>query len=153
MKIYHLHATQFLPISLAEAWDFFSSPRNLQKITPSEMNFEILSITQDKKVYAGQLIEYNVSVLPFLRVRWVTEITQVSDLHYFIDEQRFGPYSLWHHQHHFQQVDGGVEMIDEVSYALPLGILGRMAHWFFVKREVKNIFDYRKKILDEFFKK
>jgi len=152
MKMYHLKRTQFLPISLEQAWDFFSTPKNLSKITPEHMGFKILYISGGDKAYAGQIIRYHVSILPGIKVHWVTEITQVKQPIYFIDEQRFGPYALWHHQHHFQEVPGGIEMIDEVNYAIPLGILGRLAHLFFVGREVSRIFDHRYKVLEEYFK-
>ncbi|MGC4021682.1 MAG: SRPBCC family protein [Cyclobacteriaceae bacterium] len=153
MKIYNIHSTQFLPISIKDAWDFFSSPRNLAKITPSKMNFEILSVTEDKRVYAGQMIQYKVTVLPGLRVKWLTEITHVSEHNHFIDEQRFGPYTMWHHQHFFKEVENGVEMTDHVTYALPLGFLGRLAHWLFVRKEIENIFEHRKETLNRLFQK
>jgi len=151
MKVYNYTNKQFLPIPVQEAWDFFSSPRNLIKITPDRMNFEILSISLDKKIYSGQIIQYKVSVLPGIRLRWVTEITNVNEHNWFIDEQKVGPYSIWHHQHHFHESEGGTEMIDDLSYAMPLGFLGRLAHWLFVKREIEKIFMYRKKVLDELF--
>ena len=153
MKIYNLTRTQFLPISLTEAWDFFSTPKNLSKITPEEMGFQILYISGGDKAYAGQIIRYKVSILPGIKVHWVTEITQVKEPFHFIDEQRFGPYALWHHQHHFKEVTGGVEMLDEVNYAIPFGVLGRLAHWLFVGKEVKRIFEYRHEVLEKFFKK
>lgn len=151
MKIYHLKRTQFLPISLEEAWDFFSSPANLSRITPAHMGFNILYRSGGEKMYPGQLIRYKIQVIPFVPMHWVTEITHVQEPHYFVDEQRFGPYALWHHQHRFKAVAGGVEMTDEVNYAIPLGILGRLAHLLFVGREVNAIFDYRFKILDDLF--
>lgn len=153
MKIYNLTRTQVLPISISEAWDFFSSPKNLGVITPKEMNFVIVSMSGGDKMYAGQIISYKVNVLPLMRMRWVTEITYVKEPEYFTDEQRSGPYSLWHHKHHFKAVEGGVEMTDEVDYALPLGILGRLAHAIFVKREVNRIFDHLYKVLKAYFRK
>jgi len=153
MKVYNLTRTQILPISLAQAWDFFSTPQNLSKITPKHMGFEILYISGGAKAYAGQIIRYNVNVLPGIKMHWVTEITQVKESAHFIDEQRFGPYALWHHQHHFKEVPGGVEMTDEVNYALPLGILGRLAHALFVGGEVKRIFDHRYRVLEKYFDK
>jgi ligand-binding SRPBCC domain-containing protein len=152
MKIYTLKRHQFLPISLERAWEFFSTPKNLAKITPEHMGFNILYISGGDKAYAGQIIRYHVSVLPGIKVHWVTEITQLKEPNYFIDEQRFGPYALWHHQHHFKEVPGGVEMRDEVNYAIPLGPLGRLAHFIFVGREVNRIFDHRFKVLEEYFK-
>jgi ligand-binding SRPBCC domain-containing protein len=153
MKIYNLTRTQFLPISLPEAWEFFSTPKNLSKITPEHMGFKILYISGGDKAYAGQIIRYHVSILPGIKVHWVTEITQVKEPSHFIDEQRFGPYALWHHQHHFKEVSGGVEMTDEVNYAIPLGLLGRLAHALFVGREVNRIFEHRFKVLEEYFRR
>jgi ligand-binding SRPBCC domain-containing protein len=151
MKIYNLKREQFLPVTIEEAWSFFSSPKNLAKITPSHMNFKILYQSGGDKAYAGQIIRYKINVLPLLPVHWVTEITQVAEPNYFIDEQRFGPYALWHHQHRFESVKSGVRMIDEVNYAIPLGILGRLAHWLFVGNEVNRIFDHRFKTLETYF--
>lgn len=153
MKIYSLKRTQFLPLSIEEAWDFFSSPRNLSKITPEHMGFKILYISGGDKMYSGQIIRYKVKVLPFISLHWVTEITHVQEPHYFVDEQRFGPYALWHHQHFFKEVPGGIEMTDEVNYAIPLGMFGRLAHWLFVGREVNAIFNHRFSVLEAYFKK
>ncbi|MBL7859751.1 MAG: SRPBCC family protein [Cyclobacteriaceae bacterium] len=153
MKIYTLQRTQFLPISMAEAWDFFSTPRNLSKITPEHMGFNILYVSGGEKTYAGQIIRYHVQILPGIKVHWVTEITHVQEPEYFVDEQRFGPYALWHHQHRFKAVAGGVEMTDEVNYAIPVGFLGRLAHWLFVGREVNRIFEHRFTVLERYFKK
>jgi len=140
-----------LPIPIEEAWEFFSSPKNLSKITPAQMGFEILYVSGGEKAYAGQIIRYKIKVLPWVTMHWVTEITHLKEPFHFIDEQRFGPYALWHHQHHFKAVDGGVEMTDEVNYSIPLGFLGRLAHWFFVGREVNRIFDFRFKTLEKLF--
>ncbi len=153
MKIYQIKRTQTIPISQDEAWDFFSSPKNLTVITPKKMNFKILSMSGGDKMYAGQIISYKVNVLPLVRMRWVTEITHVQKPDYFADEQRFGPYALWHHKHHLKAVEGGVEMTDEVDYAIPFGFLGRLAQWLFVGREVNAIFDYRNEVLENYFKK
>jgi ligand-binding SRPBCC domain-containing protein len=153
MKIYNLKRTQFLPVSLGEAWDFFSNPGNLAKITPSHMGFKILYKSGSDSMYAGQIIRYSIQVLPGIHFHWVTEITHVQTPEYFVDEQRFGPYALWHHQHRFKEVEGGVEMVDEVNYAIPLGLLGRLAHWLFVGREVNAIFNHRFQTLEKFFGK
>lgn len=153
MKIYTLKRTQFLPIPLTEAWAFFSSPKNLSKITPKEMEFKIVYVSGGDKMYTGQIIRYFIRVLPLIKMHWVTEIKHVSEPHYFVDEQRFGPYALWHHQHSFNEVKGGVEMTDEVNYAIPFGIIGRLAAWLFVEREVNSIFDYRFKVLQDYFSK
>ena len=153
MKIYNLKRQQFLPISITEAWAFFSTPNNLSKITPKEMGFEIVYISGGDKMYPGQLIRYFLSILPFIKLHWVTEIKYVSEPFYFVDEQRFGPYALWHHQHHFKEVKDGVEMIDEVNYAIPFGLIGRLAAWLFVVQEVNTIFDYRFKVIKDYFNK
>ncbi|MBL7778502.1 MAG: SRPBCC family protein [Chitinophagales bacterium] len=153
MSSHTLTRTQRLPISLNEAWDFFSSPDNLQKITPAKMNFRILSNTGSGKMYPGQIITYKVSPVFGIPLFWMTEITHVKESEYFIDEQRFGPYALWHHEHRFKAINGGVEMTDIVSYKLPLGPLGSLAYHLFVKKEVEQIFNYRYKVLEERFGK
>lgn len=116
------------------------------------MGFKIVYISGGEKAYSGQIIRYHINVLPGIPVHWVTEITQLKEYSYFIDEQRFGPYALWHHQHHFRAITGGVEMTDEVNYAIPLGLLGRLAHFMFVGREVNRIFDHRYQVLADYFK-
>jgi ligand-binding SRPBCC domain-containing protein len=153
MKVYTLIRKQVLAVGIEQAWDFFSSPSNLRRITPDYMQFRILHISGGEKMYAGQIIRYKLFALPFLPIRWTTEITHVEKHLYFVDEQRFGPYSMWHHQHKFRLVPEGVEMIDEVNYALPLGFIGRIAHWLFVGRQVNAIFDYRYKVLEEMMSK
>ncbi|MGE0589328.1 MAG: hypothetical protein AB7O48_12195 [Cyclobacteriaceae bacterium] len=153
MKIYTFTRKQILPISLEQAWSFFSTPMNLSKITPSSMGFQILYSSGGNRTYAGQLIRYKVTVPPGIRLQWVTEITHVAEPNYFVDEQRFGPYALWHHQHHFKQVGNGVEMTDEVNYAIPFGILGRLANWLFVERQVNAIFNHRFDVLKTHFEK
>ena len=150
MKIYTLHTTQKLPISLQEAWDFLSSPTNLKIITPSYMGFHIQS-GADKKMYAGQIIEYVVTPVLGIPTTWVTEITHVQNQHYFVDEQRFGPYNLWHHKHFLKEIEGGVEMEDLIHYKIPLGILGQMVHPLIVKPKLNEIFEYRRKKLVELF--
>lgn len=150
MKTYQLKSVQFLPISLEEAWAFFSDPRNLNKITPSEMNFQILD-DLPARVYPGMIIRYKVSPMLGIKMNWVTEITQVEDKAFFIDDQRVGPYKLWHHQHIFREVEGGVEMTDIVTYAIPFGILGQIAGKLFVHDKVKGIFTYRESVLDNLF--
>ncbi len=151
MKIYTLTKKQFLPITLEQAWDFFSSPVNLKKITPEYMGFKITSDLGDGKMYPGQIISYIVTPVLGIPMSWTTEITHVLDKKYFVDEQRFGPYSLWHHQHWFREVEGGVEMTDIVNYGLPLGFLGRIANSIFVQNKLKEIFDYREKVVGQYF--
>ena len=115
-KVYSLKTVQQIPIDLETAWSFFSRPDNLKDITPAEMGFNIISKYHGEKMYAGQFIEYKVSPVLNIPLYWMTEITHVEDKKYFVDEQRFGPYSLWHHQHHFAAITGGVEMTDIVHY-------------------------------------
>jgi ligand-binding SRPBCC domain-containing protein len=153
MKKYTLVRKQFLPISLEDAWDFFSSPKNLAVITPKRLNFEILSNTGNGRMFQGQIIQYKITVLPLVRMFWETEITDVQELKSFTDMQRKGPYAEWLHKHNFKRVDGGVEMVDELTYALPLGSLGMFANALFVRREVEGIFDYRFRVLENHFKK
>jgi ligand-binding SRPBCC domain-containing protein len=149
-SVYRLHTKQFLPISKSEAWDFLSDPANLKLITPEYMGFNILS-GADRKMFAGQIIQYIVTPVLGIKTNWVTEITHVIDQEYFVDEQRFGPYALWHHKHFLKEVEGGVEMEDIVDYKIPYGILGRLVHPFLVKPKLNEIFDYREKKLNELF--
>lgn len=150
MKIYTLHKKQKLPISLEQAWDFLSSPKNLKTITPDYMGFEIIS-GDDRSMYSGQIIQYIVTPVFGVKTKWVTEITHVVDNKYFVDEQRFGPYSLWHHKHFIKEIDGGVEMEDLIHYKLPMGLLGQLVHPFLVKPKLAEIFEYRKAKLIELF--
>lgn len=152
MSFYSLKTELNLPISLDEAWDFFSSPLNLSKITPEEMGFKITN-QPAKTMFEGQIITYKVSPMFGIKINWMTEITTVFEGKYFIDEQRFGPYALWHHRHEFEEIKGGVKMIDEVNYKLPLGILGRLAHTLFVRKKLAHIFEYRERILVKTFGK
>lgn len=153
MAVYSFSTKQVLPITLEKAWDFFSNPSNLQVITPKEMNFRIISQFHGNRMYPGQVIEYKVSPLKGISMYWMTEITHVEEGKYFVDEQRFGPYSLWHHQHHFKEVEGGVEMIDIVHYKIPYAWLGDLANFLFVKKKLKQIFDFRYDAVEALFKK
>lgn len=150
MKIYRFETEQFIPISLDEAWDFFSDPYNLPLITPDWLNFNISSCPE-RRMYAGMVITYTVKPLLKIPVVWVTEITHVNEPRFFVDEQRFGPYKFWHHQHFFEEVNGGVIMKDIVTYALPFGFFGRIANKLLVKKKIKKIFDYRRQVLDGSF--
>jgi ligand-binding SRPBCC domain-containing protein len=151
MKVYSLKQKQFIKADLATVWEFFSTPANLGKITPAHMNFVTLQITGGNKMYAGQLISYKVSPFPFLRVRWTTEIKNVADQKYFTDEQKLGPFALWYHQHFFEEKDGGVEMTDEVTWAVPFGLLGRLANTLLVNQSVKDIFEFRRQAVEGIF--
>ena len=150
-KVYSLKTIQHIPISLDTAWDFFSNPGNLKDITPTDMGFNVISQHHGEKMYAGQIIEYKVSPVLGIPIYWMTEITHVEDKKYFVDEQRFGPYRLWHHQHHFKEVNGGVEMTDIVHYKMPFWFLGDIANSLFVSRQLKAIFDYRYTKVEEMF--
>ncbi len=152
-KVYSLKTVQNIPISIDQAWEFFSRPDNLKHITPSQLGFEIISKHHGEKMYPGQLIEYTVKPILGIPLYWMTEITHVQDKQYFVDEQRFGPYSLWHHQHHFKEIEGGVEMTDIVHYKLPLWFLGDIAQVVMVKKQLKGIFDFRVTAVEQKFGK
>lgn len=137
---------------MSEAWDFFSSPHNLAKITLPEMDFVVTSTYNgEAKMYPGMVITYKVSPMLGIKLNWMTEITQVDEGKYFVDEQRFGPYALWHHQHHFKEIPGGVEMTDLLHYAIPFGIFGQLANSLFVANKVKEVFEFREKAVVELF--
>jgi ligand-binding SRPBCC domain-containing protein len=152
MKAYQLKFSQCIPVTINEAWDFFSSPANLAKITPEEMAFTVTSAPEgQEKMYSGMIITYKISPVTGIRLNWMTEITQVEPLSYFIDEQRSGPYKFWHHQHHFKEIPGGVEMKDILTYGLPMGIFGKMANSLFVADKLQQIFGYRKQQITALF--
>jgi len=153
MATFSLKTVQNIPVDLDTAWEFFSNPANLQAITPQNMGFQILSHHHGSKMYAGQIIEYKVKPVLGISIYWMTEITHVEDRKHFIDEQRFGPYQLWHHQHHFKEIEGGVEMTDIVHYRNPLGVLGNIANTLFVKNQLKQIFEFRFQKVEELFGK
>ena len=150
MKLYQIKTKQKLPISVDKAWEFLSNPKNLKEITPKYMNFRILS-GADRSIFAGQIIQYKVTPMLRISTKWVTEITHVKDKEYFVDEQRFGPYALWHHKHFIKKIDGGVEMEDIIDYKIPFGIIGQIAHPIIVKNKLKQIFKYRENKLKELF--
>ncbi|MBL0012348.1 MAG: SRPBCC family protein [Flavobacterium sp.] len=150
MKIYTKKSTQNLPISLDHAWEFLSNPKNLKIITPEYMGF-IIESGADRPMFPGQIIQYIVTPVMGIKTKWVTEITHVQDKKYFVDEQRFGPYSLWHHKHFLKEIPGGVEMEDIIDYKIPLGWLGQLIHPILVKPKLDEIFEYRRKKLIELF--
>ena len=151
MRVYQLKRTQILPLSLEEAWSFFSTPQNLNEITPDDMSFEILSPKPSKNMYEGMIINYIVRPVLNIPMRWTTEIKHVKEQHYFVDEQRFGPYAFWHHKHFFETHPDGVKMTDIVDYALPFGPLGEIARLIFVEKKLNSIFDFRYKKLESMF--
>jgi ligand-binding SRPBCC domain-containing protein len=148
--MYQLKIKQFVKTDMATCWDFFSDPKNLSKITPQSMGFIVRTELPDK-MYEGLMIEYTVRPMLGIPMNWITEIKTVKNHSFFVDEQRKGPYRIWHHEHHFKEVEGGVEMTDIVSYELPLGFLGRLMHPILVKNKLKEIFDYRRQKVDELF--
>ena len=142
MRIFKLKYSQKLPINLNEAWDFLSSPNNLELITPKSMDFNITD-WDERKAYPGQIIQYTVRPVLGFKINWVTEITQVKDKEFFIDEQRFGPYSFWHHKHFIKEIDGGVLMEDVIHYKIPFGPIGVLLNFLFINSKLNNVFKYR----------
>ncbi len=142
---------QFIPRPLEEVWHFFSRPENLNDVTPGDMSFEILSDIQGIPMYEGMIIRYRISPFAGIRMNWVTEITHISERQFFVDEQRFGPYAMWHHEHHFEERDGGVLMRDVLHYKVPYGIIGTLADALFVDGKVEQIFQFRKKVIAGLF--
>ncbi len=153
MAFYQLIKTQKLPVTITEIWDFISAPANLQEITPEHMGFIVTSNSGSEKMYPGMIITYKVSPLFGIKLNWVTEITQVKDYEYFVDEQRIGPYSMWHHEHKIEPIEDGVLMTDIVTYQPPIGILGALANSLFIKNQLQQIFDYRTIALEKKFGK
>lgn len=151
MKIYQLKTSQKLPISIEKAWEFFSNPANLSKITPTWLNFQVTSSLPDK-MYAGLIITYFVRPMLNIPQTWVTEITHVQEPNYFVDEQRFGPYKMWHHEHIFKQTeDNNILMEDIVSYAVPFGFIGRIVNKLIISKKINEIFNYRREVLEKMF--
>jgi len=144
---YKLSNKQFLPVSLKSAWLFFSNPKNLQVITPDDLDFRITSI-DGEKAYTGQIITYSIKLNKIIKMNWVTEITHLKENEYFVDEQRFGPYKMWHHIHKFEEVEGGVLMTDIVYFKLPFPLFSTIAYKIYVKKNLKNIFTHRETQLE-----
>jgi ligand-binding SRPBCC domain-containing protein len=151
MKIYQHKTSQKLNISKNDAWAFFSNPANLSKITPSWLNFQVTS-SFPEKMYAGLIITYLIRPILNIPQTWVTEITHVNEQNFFVDEQRFGPYKMWHHEHIFKQTENGkVIMEDIVSYAVPFGVFGRIINSIIISKRINEIFNYRTKVLEKMF--
>ena len=155
MKVYRLKRIQKIPVPIKEAWNFFSDPRNLSKITPGSLDFQIIDGSSDisEKVYQGMIIQYRIKPLLGIPVTWVTEIARVDEPNVFIDVQKSGPYRFWHHQHIFKEIEGGTEMTDLVHYAVPFGIPGRIVEKLIIRKQLKMIFDFRKNYLIERYDK
>ena len=153
MSYTQIKRTQVIKADINQIWEFISSPKNLKKITPKHMGFEITSDNKEDKMYAGMIISYKVKPMLNIPLKWVTEITHVKEKKYFVDEQRVGPYKMWHHEHIFEIKKEGVLMTDIISYVPPFGILGTIANLMFIKKRVNTIFDYRNIVLEKMFKK
>lgn len=151
MGFYQFKKTQSIKAPIDKVWEFISTPSNLGKITPDYMNFEITSDEKTERIYPGMIISYKVSPLRGFRTTWVTEITQVVEGSYFIDEQRVGPYKIWHHQHKIEEVGEETLMTDIVSYQPPMGFLGSIANSLLIKKQLETIFAYRRTALIELF--
>ena len=150
MKIYKLETVQHIDATVEECWEFFSSPRNLQTITPDDMGFEIQDY-DGNRMYPGQIITYTLKPLLGIKINWMTIITVSEENKYFVDEQRFGPYALWHHKHFFEPTENGTKMTDVVHYALPFGFLGQFMNKIMVRNKLKSIFDYRRTKIENLF--
>ncbi|MBI1307158.1 MAG: hypothetical protein GC181_11200 [Bacteroidetes bacterium] len=149
--MYQLVQSQKFSCSSEDMWNFISTPLNLNKITPSYMKFKILNAPLPEKMYEGMMIHYTVRPVLGIPVQWATEITHIKEGEYFVDEQRIGPFALWHHEHHLKPITGGFEMTDIVSYKPPFGFIGRIANFLFVKRQLNTIFNYRYEMLHKLF--
>ena len=151
MKTYTFSAEQFIPVSLDKAWDFFSSAKNLSRITPPDMRFKIISELKEDDIYENMVIDYIVRPILGIPLKWKTVISRVNKPFQFTDMQKKGPYKKWEHTHTFIEKENGVLVQDVVRYALPFGILGRVAHFLFVRKKLQQIFEFRKTVLDELF--
>lgn len=149
-KMTKLKQEQFLPITLEQAWDFFATPKNLNEVTPTDLVFEIISELPDK-MYEGLIITYRIKPMLNIAITWCTEITHIQDHEFFVDEQRKGPYNIWHHEHHFREVPGGVLMTDILHYDIGKSIFGWIAGKLFVHKKVNEIFQFRYKTLETYF--
>lgn len=151
MGFYQFKREQFIQEPIESIWDFISSPKNLKTITPDYMGFDIRTENLPEKMYEGMIISYKVSPLLGIKTTWVTEITHVEENRYFVDEQRIGPYKLWHHQHFLEEKEGGTLMIDIVSYSPPFGFIGSLLNIIAIRKKLTEIFDYRTQVLNELF--
>ena len=149
MAFYQLHKSQKVNCSLDEIWEFISSPKNLKEITPDYMGFNVTSKDTPESMYPGLIITYKVSPLLGIKVNWMTEITHVEHKSFFVDEQRVGPYKMWHHEHFVEEIEGGVIMRDIVTYQPPLGFLGAIMNSIVIKKKLEEIFDYRFKAVEK----
>ena len=151
MGIYQFKREQTIQAPLEKVWDFISSPSNLKEITPDYMGFDIISEDLPEKMYPGMIVIYTVRPLAGIPLTWATEITQVRELEYFVDEQRAGPYTIWHHEHFIEETSDGTLMKDIVTYQPPLGWIGDIANQWVIKAKLQEIFDYRHKAVLRIF--
>ena len=145
--------SQKVPAPIEQVWDFISSPANLKHITPPYMGFDVMTPNLPEKMYEGMIIRYNVSPLAGIKMEWVTEITHIKDLEFFVDMQQKGPYKFWHHQHHLKEIDGGVLMHDIVNYEPPYYFIGQIANKIIINKKLNEIFDFRRNKMEEVFGK
>ena len=148
--MYQLKRTQFIRADLQTCWNYFSSPANLRVITPNYIDFRVHTPVPEN-LYEGLIIHYTIRPILGIPLNWISEIRIIREGSYFVDEQRRGPYGMWHHEHHFKEVEGGVEMTDLISYRMPFGFIGRFFHWLFIRKQLESIFDYRFRKVDELF--
>ena len=153
MSVHSIKMVQHIPVTMQQAWAFFSNAANLQQITPAYLKLRIISLHHGAQVYPGQIIEYRVRPVLNFSWYWMTEITHVQEPVFFVDEQRYGPYSLWHHQHHFKLVPGGVQMTDIVHYKIPMGFIGDIVNRLFVRKQLDDLFKYRYQQVERLFGK
>jgi ligand-binding SRPBCC domain-containing protein len=149
--MYQYKTQQWLPVTIKQAWDFFSSPKNLSRITPPELDFKVLTPNLDNTIYNGMLIDYSVKPIFGISMNWTTEIINVSKQEYFTDKQLKGPYRIWKHTHYFEEENGGIMMTDEVNYQLPFGIIGSLLHRLLIRSKIESIFEYRRTTLTKIF--
>lgn len=150
MSIYRLHKTQFVPVTVEKAWEFFSDPGNLKEITPPELGLEITSEVSGE-IYDGMIITYNVNLLPYYKAQWVTEIKHVKPPCRFVDEQKIGPYKFWYHQHFFKESGNGTLVEDIIHYSVPYGHIGKLLNRLLIARNLNYIFKYRSEALSRIF--
>jgi len=150
-RVYSLKTIQTVPADIHKVWDFFSDPANLKDITPPSLSFKVTGKHAGDMIYPGQVIEYKVSPILGIPLYWMTEITHVTDKKLFVDEQRYGPYNLWHHQHHFKEDRDGIVMTDIVHYKIPFWFVGDMANALFVRKQLRGIFEFRHQVVQRLF--
>ena len=154
MSYTQIKKEQILNTDIKNLWDFMSSPKNLSRITPKSMLFKITSNNKNDNIYPGMIISYKVAPLLNIPITWMTEITHVKENKYFVDEQRIGPYKIWHHEHIFKPLDDKKILVtDIITYVPPFGFIGKILNKILIKKKVEDIFDYRERILEDIFNK